>query len=597
MTKGTRRRVVSGALLLAAGCANLQPEDAAPAQALQVDPATVANYPGAKALADGIDRSGERALRDGDRLVLGVEVVLGEDVQRHLLEVIVHRQELGRDMGRVNFTASVAGEPLAVPSRHSRRLDLEFVLRAPDGTEKQRSRLHGVPEFVVDESFLPAIQLSREEHPATFSVALLRLLQVAQMLGEDAILQSLLHQTASVPLDLSLLWRRELMLLPYFEQGRETDVVMGAYELPFDLFLNDSLLVRLVATVTDPHGAAGAVGGIVGLRAQDARHPERHLKVQVLGAARGPWSDWQHDGVLAAYGYVDEGVGLAFSPDGRSVAMPGAGDDVALRDLTAVDPSVATMLLCEGRAQDLAYLDDNTLLVATKHHLQVFDVTRLDEPRLLASHEVPDSRLCALEVVAGDTVFVGGHGFEIARWRFASDRSLAPQREQVQAVQKEQWHGNSTAADGTVAPFTGWFTRNHETGWLLGVAADCVVARSDDAETQWRQGKDGAWQRHELERVDEPMSRLHRLPDVSPTLQCERVSKGARMVRSPVSGAHAWGPGPVSLTGNSHTRILSWGVPFASFCHGFSADGRYYAYVAPGYRLFVDVERFLAAEK
>src|SRR5690606_31596121 len=255
-------------------------------------------------------------------------------------------------------------------------------------------------------------------------------------------------------------------LEPYFDQGRATNDALGSYELPFDLFLNDSLMVRLVATVAEPQGATGVIGGIVGLRAQDARYPERHLNVQLLGASRGPWSDWQHDGVLAAYGYADEGQGLAFSPDGRCVAMSGAGDDVELRYLTADDPSLAIMLACKGRAADLAFLDDSTLLVATKHDIQVFDVAGLGSPRLLAAHEVPDQEPCTLEVVDAETVFVGGSGNAISRWRFAADRSLTPIMELVTAAQKVS--GTLTRPDGTTSPLA-LCIDPPAMGWLLGV--------------------------------------------------------------------------------------------------------------------------------
>ena len=77
--------------------------------------------------------------------------------------------------------------------------------------------------------------------------------------------------------------------------------------------------------------------------------------------------------------------------------------------------------------------------------------------------------------------------------------------------------------------------------------------------------------------------------------QFERFAKGTSLVQSPVAGVHAWGAGPVSLTGDAGTRFLNAEGKFHNYCHGFSADGRYYAYVARGYRLFVDVERFLAA--
>lgn len=593
MNEGNSRRVLPWLALLTVGCSSMRPEDAAPATALQVDPAMVERFPGAAAIANGIDCSGERALRDGDRLLLGVEVVLGEEVERNMLELIVHRYGLGEDVGRVSFTPTDEYSGMSIPSRFTRMLELEIVLRTPDGKEQRRSRLRKVPEFVLDESFVPAIHQSPEEHPDIYAVANWRLLQVAQMLSVDPILQSLLRKAAGYPSGLSWLWRQDLRLMPYFEKGSAAKDEEGAFSLPFDLFFNDSLMVRLVATVTDPQGAAGALAGIVGLRVQDARNPERHLKVQLLGASRGPKSDWQQDGVSVACGYADEGIGLAFSPDGRLVAMPGAGDDVELHDFTAADPSVATMLSCKGRSMDLAFLDDHTLLVATVHQVQVFDVADRNAPRLLATHEVPDQKLCALEVVDAETVFVGGSGYAISRWRFDADRSRAPALDLVQAVQRLS--GIATIIDGTPSPVTLTWTRTPAMGWLFGVDANRVLARSDDAETEWRCASDGTWTGQSVNRVERPASRLRRLPDASPLQMFERVAKGTSMVMASAARVHAFGAGPVSLTNAQGTRFLARRVAFQNYCHGLSADGRYYVYVTPGYRLFVDAKRFLAA--
>jgi hypothetical protein len=592
MREGTWCRVLPWVALLTVGCSSLQPEDAAPAKALQVDPAMAERFPGAAAIANGIDLSGERALRDGDRLLLGVEVVLGEEVERNMLELIVHRYEFGEDVARVSFTPTDEYSGPTIPSRLTRVLELEIVLRTPDGKEQRRSRLRKVPEFVLDESFVPAIHDSPEEQPVIYAVAGWRLIQVAQMLSFDPILQSLLRKAAGFPPGLSWLWRQDLSLVPYFEKGCAAKDEVGAYLLPFDLFFNDSLMVRLVATVTDPQGAAGAMAGIVGLRAQDARNPERHLKVQLLGASRGPRTDWQHDGVVVACGYADEGAGLAFSPDGRLVAMPGAGEDVELHDFTAADPSVATMLSCKGRSKDLAFLDDHTLLVATAHHVQVFDIADRNAPRLLATHEVPDQVLCALEVVDTETVFVGGNGYAISRWRFDADRSRPPAMELVQAVQRLT--GKATIIDGTPSPVTITWTRTPAMGWLFGVDANRVFARSDDAETEWRCASDGSWTQQSMTHVDRPASRLRRLPDASPLQMFEHVAKGTSMVMAPDAGVQAFGAGLVSLSDGASTRFLCRNAGASNYCHGLSSDGRYYVYVAPGYRLFVDVERFLA---
>jgi hypothetical protein len=275
--------------------------------------------------------------------------------------------------------------------------------------------------------------------------------------------------------------------------------------------------------------------------------------------------------------------------------MPGAGHDVVLHDLTAADPGVASSIVCVGRTRDLAFLDDDTLLVATDHHVQVIDVAADAAPRLLATHEVADAQLCAIEAVDADTAFVGGHGFAIERWRFAADRSEAPQREQVQAVQREAWTGRSANDDGTVVPMSGTLTRIPPTGWLLGVDADRVLARSENEEIEWRRAADGTWTQDALERVAQPASRRQRRSDAPIGNLFERVTKGTPMVRSEAAKTHAFSAGPVSLTGATGTRILHNMDSCDDYCHGFSPDGRHYAFVAPGYRLLVDTARFLAA--
>lgn len=599
MIEGPHRRAVPWSLLLAASCASITPDDAAPAIALRPDPAFAANFPAATTIADGIDDRGERALREGDRLALGVEVALGDDVERHLLEVIVHRCPLAHDAGLVTFTSKPheGHEATHIPQRHTRLVDLELVLRTPEGDELQRSRLERVPEFVLDESFVPAMRSSAEDDPRTYAVAYLRLIEIANMLQSDPILQDLLHKAATVPLDITLLWRRELTLTPYFDHGRlAEDQGTGRFELPFDLFLNDSLLVRLVATVTEPHGASGAIGGIVGLRAQDARHPDRRLTVRVLGAARGPASEWRQRGVSIACRYADEGMGMAFSPDGRLLAMPGPGDGIELHDLHG-DASRAHRASCAGTAKDLAFLDERTLLVACSHQVQVFRTAPGATPLLLATHEVPDWSVRTLEVVDDETVFFGGNGFAIERWRFAEDRGAAPQRELVQEERREPAHATMTAAGGTVSPVVGfgWYLTNPGAGWLYPLGADCVVARDDEHETRWQRTADGSWTSHELPRVERPTSRRRRLPDPPPGVMFDRVAKGLSLVRDDEHGVHAFGAGPLSLSGPSGTRVLNRVTDWPDYCHGFSPDGRYYAYVAPGYRLLVDVERFFAA--
>jgi hypothetical protein len=303
--------------------------------------------------------------------------------------------------------------------------------------------------------------------------------------------------------------------------------------------------------------------------------------------------------VCASYGYDDEGNGLAFSPDGRFVAMPGSGDDVAVHDLTAADPSLARTFPCVGRPQDLAFLDDTTLVVASQHHVALFDVTggvtTDGAPLELAVCGVPDASVCAIEVAAADTLFVGSQGAGIERWRFAADRTEPPQREQVQLMRSSQWTGTQTSGDGVVTAITGTMVRTPPLGWLLAVDAEAVLARSVDDEVEWRRTADGSWTKRELERIKKPTARTRRLPETPTSHMFDRTTKGMPAVRSSLTGVHAYGGGPVSLTDSHGTRILNRCAGFENYCHGFSPDGRYYAYVAAGYRALVDTERFLQA--
>lgn len=586
--------------ILLVGCAGLQPEDAAPALPFRVDVEVEARFPGARSVIDGVDMSGERALRDGDRVLVGVEVAAGESVKRHLLELIVHRGAVGESEGIMTFTASPESGVTSIPQRSTRVLDLELVLRAPDGREVERSRLSAIPEFALDEDFVAAIQRSQGGDKRSGLIAELRLALIAQMLNGDPILQSLLREAASIPWDPTLLWRRELHLEADLQAARAATAADGRrprYELPFDLFLNDSLLVRMMATVTAPHGAAGAVGGIVGLRAQDARNPDHYLSLHILGAARGPKSEWQQYGVLTAHGYSDEGKGVAFSPGGRWVAMPGAGSQVEVRDLQAQDPTVPRVGECAGTVLDLAFLDDGTLLAMTKERVTVFDVRgSAGKLRELAAHVGNQGSFCALEVGDAATAFVGSHGTAVECWRFAADRSAAPRRELLQEPRTVPLDVDIDRGTGKIQRTTVKATIAAPFGWLFAVDAARVLVRTKDDEVEWRHTAGGQWGSREMERVASPMARRSRDPDASAMPMFDAVSKGMSMVRCDAIGTHAFGAGPVSLTNGGGTRAINRCAHFRSYCHGFSPDGRFYAFVSPGYRALVETERFLAPQ-
>ena len=601
MNTGIRSKPQMWCLLtLLTSCTTLLPEDAAPASAFRVDANVEERFSGARSIIEGFDLSGERSLRDGDRVLVGVEVVAEGETKRHLLELIVHRGKVGESEGVMSFThPDNSGSP-EIPQRATRLLDLELVLRTPEGVEVERSLLREVPEFALDESFVDAIQSSQAGDQRSGSIAELRLAQIAQMLNGDPILQSLLREAASLPWDVTLLWRRELSLAVELRKACRADPQAGGgdaghqlYELPFDLFLNDSLLVRMIATVTTPCGPSGALGGIVGLRAQDARNPDHHMSLHVLGASRGPESEWQQHGILAFYGYRDEGKGLSFSPNGRLVAMPGSGTKIEVRDLTSEDPTAARIGVCPSAAVDIAFLDDRTLLVATKHHVHVFDVANgVGELQKLAVHEHTEHTLSAIEVSDGSTAFLGSPGAGVECWQFAADRTAPPKREVLQAPRSEPAKVTIAHSTESTVPISVMATIPTRFGWLLAIDANHVLARTLQDETQWCRAADGNWEKQELDRVASPTSRRRRLPNVPSSAMFDRVTKGMALVQCEATSAHAYGEGPLSLNAGNGSRVHNRCERFRNYCHGFSPDGRYYAYVSPGYRVLVETARF-----
>lgn len=590
----------------ASACGTLRPEDAAIVAPLAADAALAADYPGAATVCPGVDLGGERSLREGDRALFGIEVVQGDAVHRHLLEVIAHRRRLGEDVGTARFVPA-ADAPVSpnVPDRMTRLFDLELVLRDAEGTEQQRSRIESAMELVFDESFVGGIVGAQRGDQRSELVARLRLGEIANLLERDPILKTLLRDVATIPWDVRLLWRREVSMTAYFERGTAVDggpvtAASARCELPFDLFLNDSLLVRLMATIADPHGPTGAIAGITGLRAQDASHPENQIRMRLLGAARGPRSEWAADGALATCGYRDEGIGLAFSADDRWVAMPGSGGTVELRDLTLGDPSVPCVLAGERPVVDLAFLDATTLLVARADAVEVVDVAGAPaRVTVVARHAAPtgeDARdLGALEVADAHTCFVGGDSGRIERWTFAADRAAAPWRE---VVRGDVWLATPMAVeiDGRKQTVKGLLQPHH--GWLVAAAADRVLARSGKGDIELSRAGEGAWTARELAEPAPNPGRRPRGADGRRRRPAVWVAKGRRMVVGARSGLTGFVGPYVSLTGDAGTRaFLQLGETPFRYCHGFSPNGRYYAFVGPGFRLLVDGQRFLAAKR
>lgn len=599
------------ALATLGACGTLRPEDAAIIAPLAPDAAIAALFPGAANVCPGLDLAGERALRDGDRVLFGIEVVHGDSVHRHLLEVIAHRRRLGTDIGTARFVPG-EGDTTSphIPERMTRLLDLELVLRSPDGAEVQRSRIEEAMELVFDESFVSGIVGSQHGDPRLEMVARLRLGEIATLLQKDPILHHLLAEVASIPWDFRLLFRRVVTMAAYFDQGRpvegsgDAQAAAGARcELPFDLFLNDSLLVRLAATVVDPQGPTGAIAGITALRAQDAAHPDNQIRMHLLGAARGPQSEWLADGALATCGYQDEGLGLAFSPDGRFVAMPGSGGTVEVRDLTLADPSVPAVVDGRVAARDLAFLDATTLLVAHATGVTVVDATVATpgahlpvRAELAAPASAGGGVVSAIELTGNGTCFVGTDSGRIERWTFAVDRAAAPQCEVVrgdvwgmdtEAVVKIEGQGPQKVR-ARLSPLD---------GWLVAEAPDRLLARSGKGETELLRAADGTWTARELPASQRGHWRRQRQGRDREAMAFARLGKGVRLVRAESTGLHAWAGGYLSLTSANGTRLFGQvGDDGREFAHGFSPNGRYYAFVGRGYRLLVDGERFLRGQ-
>jgi hypothetical protein len=362
-------------LLAVGACRTVRPEDVPTATTAAASQA--AAFPGAPSLLSGFDLGGERGLRHGDRLLYGVTLQDGERVSRRLLRLEVDRDDPELDTHLLLVQQKEPQRRLA--SRPTRPMGLLLLLTDADGKELQRSRIDTFDAH-LESSFTAGVLAQQRNDPLPVAVATLQLLEICNLLGSDAILKRLLGEVASVPLDIRLLWRRRLVLEPGFEQATPCAATAAAgggpqpvFDLPFDLYLNDSLLVRCTAAIVAPQGPTAAAAGIVRLSAQQAEQPGPRLELELLAAARGPRSDFAAHEAAAFLGYDDEGTALAFSPDGRFVAMPGARGTVELRDLRREDPSPAIELLGSiERTAALHFLDATTLLVARGKAIEVF---------------------------------------------------------------------------------------------------------------------------------------------------------------------------------------------------------------------------------
>lgn len=617
-------RVVSGMVggLLAA-CSALRPEDvpepaaATAAAAAATNDERAARFPGAAGLLRGFDFAGERQLRDGDTLLFGVTVQDGENVQRRLLRMVVERDDPELEAVMATMRRSV-GEPV-VRQRVTRDLAVGLQLFDAEGRAMTASRLTTM-DVVLESSFVAAVQALRRGDADQELVVNAQLAEIARLLANDPVLKLLLAEVASVPWDVRLLWRRELSLQVYCDKA--TDVVradesadapagptQARCDLPFDLFLNGSLLVRLSVAVAEPHGPTAAVAGIVRLLAQQADRPERRLTMELLAAARGPRSELEAHGATAFLGFANEGVGLAYSPDSRWLALPGPLGTVELRDLRQDDPSVPCRLLGAFAAvRALHFLDASTLLVARGSTIERFDCTHakvggeLRPVATIAGGEAERGAVLAIEPASEGAVFVGWPGAMVERWTFGA--GLEPmQRELVRPASVEIMETTLEGAGKQELRLR----RHASSGWLLGGAGSerCLVrwpptaAKDEAVHALWQRQPDGTWHERTLPAKSGVWGRRERwhaigadgvpLADWQPDpIAVDEVAYGQMMARPRQGGGHAAVSLFLGITFGT-TRVLGTSYAGQEFVHGFSPDGRFYAYCAGGHRVLAKV--------
>lgn len=585
---------VSLAALLGAACAAVTPEQSPPVATPAAVRTVAETWPGAAALLTGFATGGEQPLREGDAVLYGIELARGDEVTRHLLRVDVQRGKPANDVGTLSFRGfDGEGGTARLPDRVVRQVTLRFTLYDAVGTLLQESRSEPTPDFFFEASFVRGIEAARAGDARVHGIASARLLQIVRLLQQDPILKRLLGAVASVPFDLRLLFRRDIVLQTSFEKGRAVPAAPDdalatlagpRYELPFDLLLNDAAFVRLMATVTDPHGPTGATAGILLLRAQQADDPTRQVRLQLLASARGPRTDWQAHGVLTSCGTVDTGVALAFSPDGRFVATPGERGVVELRDLAAADPTVPRLL---GGAPEpvgaLAFLDAGTLLVGRGSRVEVFAVGAgaWAEP-MAPVRVVPTQRpVRALEVAGPHTCFVGLPAAEVERWTFGGE---ALEVETVRAPVATE----AVVGDGPPMPFF----ELPKPGFLVaGDDPDRVVVGWRGVDHECVRGADGRWSSALLPPLPKGHTRADRWRRPGAAL-FDRLHHGAGWAQADAAGTKCFGGNLLMVMAGDRTRLVGRGHPDRdAVLHGFDPSGRCWVFVAPGYRVFVDCTR------
>jgi hypothetical protein len=564
-------RSACAALALLASCASVRPEDVPTPRGLEAAAARPPEFPGAASLLAGIDLAGERALRHGDRVLYGVEAQRGDRVERFLLRITASRHRPGFDLGSATITTHKDGVLTNERTRRVRRLDLGLELFDAHGAPLATSRISDAADMIFEESFVDGITAAAEQDHLAHGLAAARLVEIVKLLQSDPILHDLVGRVAVVPWDLRLLFRRELRLVTHFDQGVPLDLSTDAaaaglgrhFALPFDLLLNDSLLVRLNATVVAPHGPTGATAGIVALRAQQATDEGNQIRLRLLAAERGERSDFVRHGIDATVGFTSEPAALAFSPDGRWLVLPATATALALHDLTAADPAAtARRLRFDEPVRTFVFLADGALAVAQGSRLVRVDPLRQDGPTLL--HDRGGSAITALAAAGASACFVALADGAIERWSLPTPGTVITVRPASRAEPDAE---PDDAADR-----------------LDAAGADRVVARCGErwlrftnVGEHWREEPDDDATRESfLGRGDAPAA---------------RVALGGLLAQASPD-ARASAGGLLLLFGREHTRSIARvnDAP-ERVVHGFDPAGRFYAYCAPGFRLLVDVHR------
>jgi len=361
----------------------------------------------------------------------------------------------------------------------------------------------------------------------------------------------------------------------------------------------------------------------VRLVAQQADRSERRLELELLATVRGPRSEFAAHGAAAFLGFTDEGTGLAYSPDGRWLALPGPRGEVELRDLHRADPTVPCRLLGErAEVRALHFLDAGTLLVARGDVVECFDCTKAtvgEERAAIAAipgHATESMAVLAIEPAGERSVFVGFAGAEVERWTFtapstatstsasamASTAAPSVRREAVRAATFEVM--SVQRSDGKQQDLR---VRRHPSfGWLLGSEAGdrCVVRWPDNrevpsaADALWQRGDDGTWREQPLPPLPREFARQARWRTGEVDgLAWDEVAFGQMMARPRQGGGHGAVAGFVGITFGTTRTLGMCHDSSRRFVHGFSPDGRFYAYCAPGHRVLARVPEAEAARE